>query len=141
MTRGAIRHFAWGVGDNNPLWLSRLRRGLGVGLHSGAAVHSLRGRQHHHRAQATGRAIGLRRNRVDLVRADPPERHVPGRGEVAAAGEKAGRGFPYWVLQTGEVCYCNQHERLVATAIAHCARTPRGDKLVEARDGKEATAQ
>ena len=141
-TRDAIRHFAWGVGDNNPLWLDR---DYGVASPWGSilappcilyAVDStiiapkLPGVQWVYAGTEWTWFEPIRLNDTFRVEA-----------RLLRQEKKAGRRFPYWVLQTGEVRYFNQHERLVATAIAHCARTPRGDKLVEARDGQESTAQ
>src|ERR1019366_6275334 len=55
--------------------------------------------------------------------------------------EKQGRLFPSWVLQTGAVRYYNQHDRLVATALGRCARTPRGDRLAESAGAEQTRAK
>ncbi len=140
-TRDAIRHFAWGVGDNNPLWLDleyAKKSPLGgiiappcilYAVDSTIVAPKLQGVQWIY--------AGTGWTWFEPVRCDDMF-----RVEVRLISQdvKTGRRFPKWVLQTGEVRYYNQHGRLVATAIGRCARTPRGDKLVEARGGESTKA-
>ena len=49
---------------------------------------------------------------------------------------KSGRRFSKWVLQTGEIKYINQHQRVAGIAIGRCARTPRGDALTKDKNNK-----
>ncbi len=136
-TRDAIRHFAWGVGDNNPLWLD-----LAYGAASPAGT-ILAPPCILYAVDST--IVAPKLPGVQWVYAgtdwtwyEPIHLNDSFRAEVRLLRQerKTGRRFPMWVLQTGEVRYYNQHERLVATAIGHCARTPRGDKLTEARGGQ-----
>lgn len=132
-TRDAIRHFAWGVGDNNPLWLDRdyaQKSPWGdiiappcilYAVDSTIVAPKLQGVQWIY--------AGTGWTWLEPVRIDDSFR-VEAR--LLKQEVKTGRRFPKWVLQTGEVRYFNQHGRLVATALARCARTPRGDKLAEA---------
>jgi len=132
-TRDAIRHFAWGVGDSNPLWLDRdygrkSRWGAIIAppcilyaVDSTIVAPKLQGVQWIY--------AGTGWTWFEPVRLDDTFR-VEAR--LLKQEVKTGRRFPKWVLQTGEVRYYNQHDRLVATALARCARTPRGDRLVEA---------
>lgn len=141
-TRDAIRHFAWGVGDNNPLWLDReygAASAWGSVLAPPCILYAV-----------DSTIIAPKLPGVQWVYAgtdwtwfEPIRLNDTFRVEVRLLRQekKAGRRFPFWVLQTGEARYFNQHARLVATAIGHCARTPRGDKLVEARGGKETVVQ
>ncbi len=138
-SRDAIRHFAWGVGDNNPLWLDRAYGAAspwGTNLAPPCILYAV-----------DSTIIAPKLPGVQWVYAGTdwtwfePIRMGDSFRAVATLqrqDKKAGRRFPFWVLQIGAVRYFNQHERLVAVAIAHCARTPRGDKLVAARGGAQA---
>ncbi|WP_336965297.1 FAS1-like dehydratase domain-containing protein [Sphingobium aquiterrae] len=136
-TRDAIRHFAWGVGDDNPLWLD-----------ADYAAKSPYGQ-----IVAPPCILYAVDNTVIAPKLPGMQWIYAGTGwtwfEPIFIGDtfttevclkkleiKSGRRFPQWVLQTGEARYYNQHGRLVATANARCARTPRGDKLAEAK-GKQ----
>lgn len=137
-TRDAIRHFAWGVGDNNPLWLD-----------SEYAARSLYGS-----IVAPPCILYAVDNTVIAPKLQGVQWIYAGTGwtwfEPILLGDtfrtevrlkkqevKSGRRFPKWVLQTGEARYYNQHDRLVAIALGRCARTPRGDKLIEAKDQQQ----
>lgn len=138
-TRDAIRHFAWGVGDSNPLWLDKdyaARSPWGTivappcilyAVDSTIVAPKLSGVQWIYAGTSWTWYEPIRLNdeftvKVQLLRQDI----------------KTGRRFPKWVLQTGEVEYYNQHGRLVAIAQGRCARTPRGEQLVRAA-GDQAT--
>lgn len=141
-TRDAIRHFAWGVGDDNPLWLdSAYARKSPYGdivappcilyaVDNTVVAPKLPGVQWIYAGTAWTWFEPILINdtfrvEVRLLRQDV----------------KHGRRFSTWVLQTGEVRYFNQHDRLVAVAIGRCARTPRGDRLIEARGGQDERVQ
>ena len=140
-SRDTIRHFAWGIGDNNPLWLDRDYGAASVwktnlappcilyAVDSTIVAPKLQGVQWVY--------AGTDWTWFEPIRLDDSFR-VEAR--LLRQERKSGRRFPLWVLQSGEVRYYNQHDRLVAIAIGHCARTPRGDKLTEARGGKVAEA-
>ena len=118
-TRDAIRHFAWGVGDDNPLWLD----------------------EDHARASPAGVIVappcilyavdmtivapklsgvqwiyaGTDFTWFDRIRLDT-------RFEVEARlvrqEVKSGRRFARWVLQTGEIGYRDSSGRQIAKAVA-----------------------
>ena len=136
-TRDGIRHFALGVGDNNPLWLEREYAKTSpwgdiiappcilYAVDSTIVAPKLSGVQWVY--------AGTGWTWYEPIRLDDTFR-VDAR--LLKQEIKSGRRFPHWVLQTGEVRYYNQHGRLVATALARCARTPRGERLVEAAGEK-----
>lgn len=138
-TRDAIRHFAWGIGDNNPLWLDRdyaARSPWGrivappcilYAVDNTVVAPKLPGVQWIY--------AGTSWTWFEPVFIDDSFR-VEAR--LVKQEEKSGRRFPLWLLQTGEVRFYNQHDRLVATAFGRCARTPRGEKLAAAK-GEEHT--
>lgn len=133
-TRDAIRHFAWGVGDDNPLWLDKDYAAsspcgrivappcLLYAVDSTIVAPKLSGVQWIYAGTAWTWFEPILVGDEFTVEA-----------RLLRQDTKTGRRFPFWVLQTGEVRYTNQHGRLVATAIGRCARTPRGDKLIETR--------
>ena len=137
-SRDAIRHFAWGVGDNNPLWLDAAYAAKSpyrtiiappcilYAVDSTVIAPKLSGVQWIY--------AGTGWTWLEPIRVDDTL-----RTEVKLKKQeiKSGRRFPKWVLQTGEARYYNQHDRLVAIAIGRCARTPRGDKLIEATNKKQ----
>jgi acyl dehydratase len=131
-SRDAIRHFSWGVGDNNPLWLEQDYGAKSpwqtivappcilYGVDSTIVAPKLAGVQWIYAGTGWTWFEPIRMNDSFRVEA------VLLRQEV-----KSGRRFAKWVLQIGEVRYFNQYGRLVAIAEGRCARTPRGDKLIE----------
>lgn len=137
-TRDAIRHFAWGVGDDNPLWLDREHAAgspwggilappcILYAVDSTIVAPKLPGVQWIY--------AGTDWSWFEPVRLDDSFRV---EAKLLRQETKSGRRFPSWVLQTGEVRYFNQHGRLVAVALGRCARTPRGDRLTQARGGEE----
>ncbi len=126
-TKDAIRHFAWGVGDNNPLWVDEdYARAAPAGsvlappcllyaVDSTIVAPKLPGVQWIY--------AGTDWTWYDHIRLGDSF-----RVEARLSGQeiKSGRRFARWVLQTGEIHYYNQADRLVATAVGKCARTPRG---------------
>ncbi|MGV3768764.1 MAG: FAS1-like dehydratase domain-containing protein [Sphingobium phenoxybenzoativorans] len=139
-TRDAIRHFAWGIGDNNPLWQDRdyaAQSPWGRIIAPPCLLYAV-----------DNTVVAPKLPGVQWIYAGTAWTwHEPifiddsfrVEARLVKQEEKSGRRFPTWVLQTGEVRFFNQHDRLVATALGRCARTPRGDKLVEAK-GKEHVA-
>ena len=126
-TRDAIRHFAWGIGDNNPLWLEP---GHGAASPAGTLLAppcilyaidativapKLPGVQWIY--------AGTNWTWLDHIRVDDSFRV---EAVLTDQEVKSGRRFARWVLQTGQVRYFNQRDELAATATAKCARTPRG---------------
>ena len=141
-TRDAIRHFAWGVGDNNPLWLDE---DYAVSSPAGGIVAppcilyavdmtivapKLSGVQWIY--------AGTEFTWFDRIRLDT-------RFEVEARlvrqETKSGRRFARWVLQTGEVDYRDSSNgQVVAKAVGQVARTPRGEQLKAERGGDVTSA-
>ena len=140
-TRDAIRHFAWGVGDNNPLWLDEdyAARSPAGGIVAPPCIlyavdmtivaPKLSGVQWIY--------AGTEFTWFDRIRLDT-------RFEVEARlvrqEMKTGRRFARWVLQTGEVDYCDSTGRLIAKAVGQVARTPRGEQLKAERGADVASA-
>jgi acyl dehydratase len=129
-TRDAIRHFAWGIGDDNPLWTDAQyarTSPTGVlqappcilyGVDSTIVAPKLPGVQWIY--------AGTDWTWYDRILVDDV---FSVTAKLTEQQEKSGRRFPRWVLQTGLIEYRNQHGTLVSNALGHCARTPRGDNL------------
>lgn len=125
-TRDAIRHFAWGVGDDNPLWLDADyadKSPAGRILAPPCILYAV-----------DSTIVAPKLPGVQWVYAGTDWTWFDRIGlgdtfEVEARltrqEEKSGRRFKRWVLQTGEIAYSVDGRR-VATAVGHCARTPRG---------------
>ncbi|MCZ6873331.1 MAG: MaoC family dehydratase N-terminal domain-containing protein [bacterium] len=138
-TRDAIRHFAWGIGDNNPLWFDAAHAEASpwgtivgppcmlYGVDSTIVAPKLPGVQWIY--------AGTEWAWFDQIRLGD-DFHV--KAKLLSQKIKSGRRFSTWVLQTGEIQYRNQNDTLVATALGKCARTPRGDAL-QAAQGEGAT--
>ena len=134
-TRDAIRHFAWGVGDDNPLWQDRAYAEASplagitappcilYAIDSTIVAPKLAGVQWIYAGTDFTWYEPIREDDTFTVEA-----------KLIRQEEKSGRRFARWLLQTGEVTYRNQHGRVAATAIGHCARTPR----LKHNDGDEA---
>jgi len=126
-TPDAIRHFAWGVGDDNPLWTDpEYAAGTRWGgplappcflyaVDYTVVAPRLPGVQWIY--------AGTEWTWWDVLRSGES---VSSTACLTDVEEKSGRAFPLWVLQTGEVGYTAADGRELATAIATCARTPRG---------------
>lgn len=131
-TPDAVRHFCWGIGDENPLFCDPA-----YGAHT---------------SWRTGLAPGCFLYTVDTTVVAPklrgiqwlyggtdwewfePIRHRDSftvRARLLDAVEKRGSKTRAFIIQTGEVLYTNQHARLVCRALGHTARTPRA----KAKDG------
>jgi len=127
VTKDAIRHFAWGIGDNNPLWFdTEYATASPAGtllappcilyaIDSTIVAPKLPGVQWIY--------AGTDWTWFDYIRVGDSFRV---EAELTKQEEKSGRRFSRWVLQTGKVRYFTQQDMLVATAIGKCARTPRG---------------
>jgi acyl dehydratase len=128
-TRDAIRHFAWGIGDSNPLWLDEAyaesTRWGGIlgppcmlyGVDATIVAPKLPGVQWIY--------AGTDWTWFDQIRLGD-EFQVEAR--LLKQELKSGRRFSRWVLQTGEICYRNQEDTLIARALGKCARTPRAER-------------
>ncbi len=128
-TRDAIRHFAWGVGDNNPLWLDKEYAEASpfgsiaappcilYAVDGTVVAPKLPGVQWIYAGTSWTWFEPILLDDVFTVDAKLVKQEI-----------KSGRRFPKWVLQTGELQYVNQHGRIAGTALGRCARTPRGDK-------------
>jgi acyl dehydratase len=126
VSRDAIRHFAWGVGDNNPLWFDEDYAAAApaggilappcilYAVDSTIVAPKLPGVQWIY--------AGTEWTWYDHIRLGDSFR-VDAR--LSGQEIKSGRRFARWALQTGEIDYTNQTGQLVATAVGRCARTPR----------------
>lgn len=135
-TRDAIRHFAWGIGDNNPLWLDAdyaAQSPYGSIVAPPTILYAVDG------TVVAPKLGGLQWIYAGTAWTWFEPIRLDDRFRVDARLEKQeikhGKRFPRWVLQTGKIQYINQHDRVAGTAIGRCARTPRGDDL--ARSGKQ----
>ena len=126
-TRDAIRHFAWGIGDDNPLWLDRDYAAaspaggliappcLLYALDSTIIAPKLPGVQWIY--------AGTDFTWFDHIRVDTT---FEVEAKLLEQEVKSGRRFARWVLQSGEVRYLDPARNLIAKAIGKVARTPRG---------------
>lgn len=140
-TFDAIRHFAWGIGDNNPLWLDADYAAASpaggmlappcilYGIDSTIVAPKLAGVQWIY--------AGTDWTWYDRIRLDD---RFSVEAKLIEQEVKSGRRFPQWLLQTGEIRYMNQHGTLASRAYGKCARTPRGDKLKQTK-GEAAPAE
>lgn len=129
-TRDAIRHFAWGVGDNNPLWLDKdyaEASPYGTIVAPPCILYAV-----------DGTVIAPKLPGVQWLYAGTSwtwfepillDDLFTVEAMLLKQEIKHGRRFPKWVLQTGELKYVNQHGRIAGTALGRCARTPRGEHL------------
>lgn len=133
-TKDAIKHFAWGIGDDNPLWLDpnyAVASSVGSLIAPPCILYAL---------DSTIIAPKLPGVQwiyagTDFVWFD----HIKVNTSFDISAEllsqqiKKGRRFPRWVLQSGKVKYYDRNKNLIATAIGHVARTPRH----QAKTGKD----
>ena len=129
-TCDAIRHFAWGVGDDNPLWMDEDYAASSpaatllappcilYAVDSTVVAPKLPGVQWIYAGTGWTWYDHVRVNDRFTVEASLTDQQI-----------KSGRRFARWVLQRGTVNYFNQHGQLVARAEGRCARTPRGEQL------------
>lgn len=125
-TKDAIKHFAWGIGDDNPLWFDEAYANASpagsliappcilYAIDSTIVAPKLPGVQWIY--------AGTDFTWYDHIRVDD---RFKVEAELTGQEEKSGRRFARWVLQTGEVRYFTTNGDHIATAIGHCARTPR----------------
>ena len=136
-TRDAIRHFAWGIGDNNPLWLDTqyaAQSPYGGIVAPPCILYALDG------TVVAPKLAGVQWLYAGTTFTWLEPIHLDDTFKVEARLKKqelkSGRRFPKWVLQTGEIKYINQHQRVAGIAIGRCARTPRGDALTKEKNNK-----
>jgi acyl dehydratase len=125
-TRDAVRQFAQGVGDDNPLWAdadyANSTRWQGLlappsflyAVDATIVAPKLPGVQWIY--------AGTRWQWLDAIRVNDA---FDVSAQLIAMEEKTGRRFGRWVLQTGEIEYRNQHGVLLSVAQGRVARTPR----------------
>lgn len=128
----AVRHFCWGIGDENPLFCDPAygkASQWGAGLAPGCFLYTI---------DTTVVAPKLRGIQWLYGGTDwewyRPIRHRDSftvRARLLDAVEKRGSKAKAFVIQTGEVLYTNQQGELVCRALGHTARTPRA----KAKDG------
>lgn len=122
----AVRHFCWGIGDDNPLYCdpaygatTRWQSGLAPGcflytVDTTVVAPKLRGIQWLYGGTDWEWFEPVRHRDSFTVRA-----------RLLDAVEKRGNKARAFIIQTGEVLYTNQHGRLVCRALGNTARTPR----------------
>ena len=125
-TRDAVRQFAHGVGDDNPLWTDA-DYATGTRWSALLAPPSFL-----YAVDATIVApklpgvqwiyAGTRWRWFDVIHIDD---EFDVSASLVAMEEKSGRRFGRWVLQTGEIVYRRRDGGLIAIAEGRCARTPR----------------
>ncbi len=122
----AVRHFCWGIGDDNPLYCDPAygrASAWGTGLAPGCFLYTidttvvapkLRGIQWMYGGTDWEWYRRIRHRDSFSVQA-----------RLLDAVEKRGGKAKAFIIQTGEVLYTNQHGELVCRALGHTARTPR----------------
>ena len=137
-TKDAIKHFAWGIGDDNPLWLDpgyAAKSSVGgliappcilYALDSTIIAPKLPGVQWIY--------AGTDFVWFDHIKIDTTFKIS---AKLLSQKIKKGRRFARWVLQSGKVKYCGDNNQLIATAMGHVARTPRGQSNADANDAKQ----
>ncbi len=125
-TPDAVRQFAWGIGDENPLfcdpaygktsrWGSAIAPGCFLySIDTTVVAPKLRGIQWMYGGTDWEWFKPIRHRDAFTVRA-----------RLLDAVEKQGGKAKSFIIQTGEVLYTNQHGELVCRALGHTARTPR----------------
>lgn len=136
-TPDAIRHFAWGIGDDNPLWQDEGYAGStrwGKVLAPGCFLYAVDYTIVAPKLQGVQWIYaGTDWTWYDVIRAGDD---FTTNAQLVAVDEKSGKRFDRWVLQTGEVSYRLRDEgRLVGVARSTCARTPRGEELARTNGG------
>ena len=142
----SVRHFCWGLGDENPLFCepaygaaSRWKSALAPGcflytIDTTVVAPKLRGIQWLYGGTDWEWYLPIRHRDSFTVRA-----------RLLDAVEKQGGKASSFIIQTGEVLYTNQDGKLVCRALGSTARTPRakakGGLKYEARETHRYTAQ
>lgn len=125
-TRDTIRHYAWGVGDDNPLFCDPAyaagTRWGGIiapptflyGIFDAVVAPGLPDIQWFYSG-------------TDWTFNEPVRRNdeITARARLEDVREVSGKRVQRMIVQTGAVDYVNQHGRTVATALSHCFRIPR----------------
>ena len=135
----SVRHFCWGLGDENPLFCdpaygvaTKWRAALAPGcflytIDTTVVAPKLRGIQWLYGGTDWEWYRPIRHRDSFTVKAT-----------LIDAVEKRGGKARAFIIQTGEVLYTNQHGELVCRALGHTARTPRakasGGLKYEARE-------
>ncbi len=142
----AVRHFCWGIGDDNPLFCepsygatTRWQSGLAPGcflytIDTTVVAPKLRGIQWLYGGTEWEWFEPIRHRDSFTVRA-----------RLLDAVEKRGGKARAFIIQSGEVLYTNQHGKLVCRALGNTARTPRakaeGGLKYEAREPHRYSAE
>jgi acyl dehydratase len=125
-TRDTIRHYAWGIGDDNPLYCdpcyAAATRWGGIiapptflyGVFDAVVAPGLPDIQWFYSG-------------TDWTFHEPVRRNdeITARARLEDVREVSGKRVQRMIVQTGAVDYVNQHGRTVATALSHCFRIPR----------------
>lgn len=125
-TRDTIRHYAWGIGDDNPLYCdpdyaAKTRWGGIIapptflyGIFDAVVAPGLPDIQWFYSG-------------TDWTFHEPVRRNdeITARARLEDVREVSGKRVQRMIVQTGAVDYVNQHGRTVATALSHCFRVPR----------------
>ena len=142
----SVRHFCWGIGDENPLFCdpdhgaaSRWKSAVAPGcflytIDTTVVAPKLRGIQWLYGGTDFEWYRPIRHRDSFTVRA-----------QLLDAVEKEGGKASKFIIQTGEVLYTNQHGELVCRALGSTARTPRakakGGLKYEARETHRYSAE
>ena len=145
-SRDAIRHYAWGIGDDNPLYCdpdyaARTRWGGIIapptflyGVFDAVVAPGLPDIQWIYSGADWAFDEPVRRND-----------EITARAKLLDAREVGGGRVRRMIVQTGEVTYWNQDGRRVAKVLSHCFRIPRqsaeGGLRYEAREEERYTAE
>lgn len=134
-TRDAIRQFADGVGDDNPLWLDAAyarKSRWGCQLAPPSFLYAV---------DATIVApklpgvqwiyAGTRWRWYDTIRVDD---EIDVEATFTEMEEKTGRRFGLWVLQKGQIVYRREDGGLICVAEGRVARTPRRPRSAKKKD-------
>lgn len=125
-TRDTIRHYAWGLGDDNPLYCDPSyaeNSYWGTVIAPPTFLYSI-----FDAVVAPGLAdIQWIYSGTDWTFDEPVKRNdeIVASAKLAGAKELSGGTVKRMILQTGDVAYHNQHGRRVGRALSHCFRVPR----------------
>jgi acyl dehydratase len=132
-SKDAIRHFVWGLGDDNPLWLDEQYANASVIGHlsaPGTFLYSIDSTIVFPGLEGLARLFaGNEWEWFERVNVDDT---FTAKAEFTEAREVTGKKGGHMVLQVGETDYWNQNGVRVAHAVHYCLRTERvgaGGKL------------
>lgn len=125
-TRDTIRHYAWGIGDDNPLYCdpayaAKTRWGTVIapptflyGIHDAVVAPGLPDVQWYYSG-------------ADWFFDHPVRRgdEITAAATLSDVREVAGKRVSRMILQTGDVRYVNQRGEMVGRTLSHCFRVPR----------------